>query len=94
VRVRMRMLSRVDPIKTRGIDLTPWCGDALLGKILFGVNVPGAALCLVVSIVLGCVLMQSAIPASETPYMMLEPPPAEAQEPIMPIPLSLALDPP
>src|SRR5262245_57090445 len=37
--------------------------------------------------------MACAIPASETPYMPLDPPAAEAQEPIMPIPLSLALDP-
>ena len=49
--------------------------------------------CLVVSIVFACVLMESAIPASETPYMPLEPPAAEPQEPITPIPLSLALDP-
>jgi cytochrome c peroxidase len=50
-------------------------------------------LSLVVSMVFACVLMESAIPASETPYMPLEPPAAEAQEPITPIPLSLALDP-
>jgi cytochrome c peroxidase len=65
-----------------------------MGKILFDLNFPGAALCLVVSIVIGCVLMEHAIPASETPYMLLEPPAAAAQEPITPIPLSLALDPP
>jgi cytochrome c peroxidase len=64
-----------------------------MGKILFDVNFSGAALCLVVSIVLACVLMESSIPASETPYMPLERPAAEPQEPITPIPLSLALDP-
>jgi cytochrome c peroxidase len=51
-------------------------------------------LCLVVSIVFACVLMVSAISASEAPFMPLEPPAAEPQEPITPIPLSLALDPP
>jgi cytochrome c peroxidase len=38
--------------------------------------------------------MVSAISASEAPFMPLEPPAAEPQEPITPIPLSLALDPP
>jgi cytochrome c peroxidase len=64
-----------------------------MGKILFDLNFPGAALCLVVSIVFACVLMESAVPASETLYMHLEPPATEPQEPIKPIPLSLALDP-
>src|SRR5262245_43731680 len=64
-----------------------------MGKILFGVNVPGAAPCLVVSILFTCVLMARAIPAAETPSMLLEPPAAASQEPIPPIPLSLALDP-
>ena len=50
-------------------------------------------LCLVVSIVVACVLMESAISASEAPLMPLESSAAEAQEPITPIPLSLALDP-
>ncbi len=64
-----------------------------MGKLLSGVNVPGAALRLVVSIILAYVLLESAIPASETPFMLLQPPAAEPQEPITPIPLSLALDP-
>jgi cytochrome c peroxidase len=64
-----------------------------MGKILFHLDFPGAALCLVVSLVCPCVLMESAIAAAETPYMPLEPPAAELQEPITPIPLSLALDP-
>ena len=53
----------------------------------------GRALGLVVSLVCAGVLMESAVPASETPYMHPEPPAPEAQEPITPIPLSLALDP-
>jgi cytochrome c peroxidase len=64
-----------------------------MGKILVDVNLPGAALGLVVSLVFACVLMESAILAAETPYMPPEPPAAEPQEPITPIPLSLALDP-
>jgi hypothetical protein len=49
------------------MDFTTWCGDSLMGKILFGVNFPGAALSLVVSIVFACVLMESAIAAAEMP---------------------------
>jgi cytochrome c peroxidase len=89
----MRMPSLVNTIKKTKISLTTWYGYSLLRKILFDINFPGAALCLVVSIVFACVLMERAIPASETPYMPLEPPTAEAQEPITPIPPSLALDP-
>jgi cytochrome c peroxidase len=44
-------------------------------------------------IVFACVLMESAIPASEAPLMPLESSAAEPQEPITPIPLSLVLDP-
>jgi hypothetical protein len=93
LRLRMRMLSLVNTTKTTTIDLTTWCGYSLMGKILSNLNFPGDALCLVVSIVLACVLMARAIPASETPFMPLEPPAAEPQEPITPIPISLALDP-
>ena len=56
-------------------------------------KLPVRCLCLVVSLISVCVLMESATPASETPYMPLEPPAAEPREPIVPIPLSLALDP-
>jgi cytochrome c peroxidase len=59
----------------------------------FALNSLGGPLCLVVSIVFTCVLMESAIPASKPSYMLLEPPAAEPQEPITPIPLALALDP-
>ena len=50
-------------------------------------------LCLVVSIVFACVLMERAIPAAEVPLRPLEPRAAALQEPITPIPLTLALDP-
>jgi cytochrome c peroxidase len=66
---------------------------ARLGKILCAVNVPGAALCLVVSLVFAWLLMERAIPAAEAPSMSPEPPATEAQEPITPIPVSLTLDP-
>ena len=49
--------------------------------------------CLMVSIVCACMLMENAIPASEAPLMALEPLATESQEPITPVPLSLALDP-
>jgi cytochrome c peroxidase len=65
-----------------------------MGKTLCDVNFSGAALYLVASLVIACVLMERAIPASETPSMPLELPAAQPQEPITPIPLSLALDPP
>src|SRR5262245_52931924 len=51
-------------------------------------------LVLVGVIAVACVLLKSAIPASEAPLMPLGSSPAEPQEPITPIPLSLALDPP
>jgi PAS domain S-box-containing protein len=63
-------------------------GGSLLGKILCAVHVPGAALCLVVGIVLACALMAGAIPAAEAPSMPPEPPAAEPQEPITPVPFS------
>jgi cytochrome c peroxidase len=72
---------------------TPGYGGSLLGKILCAVHVRGAALCLVVGIVLACALMAGAIPAAEAPSMPPEPPAAEPQEPITPVPLSLVLDP-
>ena len=49
--------------------------------------------CLVVSLLAGGWLMESALPAAETPDMPSEPPAAALQEPIVPIPLTLALDP-
>jgi cytochrome c peroxidase len=49
--------------------------------------------CLVVSISSVCVLIESVLLASETPYMPLDPPTTESREPIVPIPLHLALDP-
>jgi PAS domain S-box-containing protein len=88
------MLSLVNTPKTTKIDLTTWCGYSFMEKILFALNFPGAVLCLVVTVVFACVLMESAIPASEKPYMLLDPPAVQPQEPITPIPLSLALDPP
>jgi cytochrome c peroxidase len=51
-------------------------------------------LCLVVSLVCACMLMERAIPAAEAPSMPLESRAAAPQEPITPIPLALALDPP
>src|SRR5262245_61537532 len=51
-------------------------------------------LCLVVSIVFACVLRASALSTAEAPFMPLGPLATEPQEPITPIPLSLALDPP
>jgi cytochrome c peroxidase len=54
-------------------------------------TLPYRPLCLVVSIV-ACVLMARAIPATEAPLRPLEPRAVEPQEPITPIPLSLALD--
>jgi cytochrome c peroxidase len=65
-----------------------------MGKILFGVHVPGAARWLIVRLLFTCVLMERAIPAAETPSTLLEPPAAAPQEPMTPIPLALALDPP
>src|SRR5262245_27237493 len=56
LRVRMRMLSLVNTSKTTKIDHMTWCGCSLMGKILLDVNFPGAALCLVVSIVFACAL--------------------------------------
>jgi cytochrome c peroxidase len=53
----------------------------------------GRALGLVVSLVCAGVLMARTMLAAAPPSMLLEPPTAEAQEPITPIPLSLALDP-
>jgi cytochrome c peroxidase len=53
----------------------------------------GRSLWLVVSLVCACVLMAHTIPAAAPPSRPLEPPAAEAQAPIAPIPLSLALDP-
>jgi len=50
--------------------------------------------CLVVSLLAGSWLMESARLAAETPNMPPEPPAAALQEPIPPLPLSLALDPP
>jgi cytochrome c peroxidase len=47
----------------------------------------------VVSLVFAWVLMERTIPAAEAPYVSPEPPATEAQEPITPIPVSLALDP-
>jgi cytochrome c peroxidase len=52
----------------------------------------GRALGLVVSLVCAGVLLERAIPASEIPSMAQEPPVAALLEPIVPIPLSLALD--
>ena len=51
------------------------------------------ALGLMVSLVCAGVLLARTIPAAEAPSMSLERPAAEAQEPIIPIPLSLAFDP-
>jgi cytochrome c peroxidase len=87
------MLSLVHTTETTTIDFTTWCGDSRMRRVLFDSNLPGAALCLLASIVFACVLMERAIPASETPSMPLELPAAEPQEPITPIPLSLALEP-
>jgi cytochrome c peroxidase len=92
--VRIRMLSIVHTIKTTKLNLTTWCSYALLGKILSDVNFPQAGLGLVVSLVCAGVLLACAIPAAAPPSMPPEPPAAAAQEPITPIPLSLALDPP
>jgi cytochrome c peroxidase len=49
---------------------------------------------LLVSLLAGGWLMESALPAAETPAMPQEPPEAALQEPIVPLPLALALDPP
>jgi cytochrome c peroxidase len=54
---------------------------------------PFHRLCLVLSIILGCLLLESTIPASETLRMPLVSPVAEPHEPIAPIPLRLDLDP-
>jgi cytochrome c peroxidase len=56
-------------------------------------KMPFRRLCLVLSIVLGCLLLERGIPASKTLDMPPEPLAAELQEPIPPIPLSLSLDP-
>src|SRR5262245_6131446 len=53
----------------------------------------GRALGLVVGLVCAGVLLERAVPASEIPSMAQGPPVAKLQEPIAPIPLSLALDP-
>jgi cytochrome c peroxidase len=53
----------------------------------------GRALGLVVSLICSGVLLARTITADAPPSMLLEPPVAAAQEPITPIPLSLALDP-
>jgi len=49
---------------------------------------------LVVSLLAGGWLLESALRAAETPDMPPAPPAAALQEPILPLPLSLALDPP
>jgi cytochrome c peroxidase len=54
---------------------------------------PFRRFCLVLSIVLGCLLLERVTPVSKTLDMPPEPLAAEPQEPIPPIPLSLALDP-
>jgi cytochrome c peroxidase len=53
----------------------------------------GRALGLFVSIVFAWVLLARAFPAAAPPSVPLEPPVAAAQEPITPLPQSLALDP-
>jgi cytochrome c peroxidase len=53
----------------------------------------GRALGLVASLVCSGVLLARTIPADAPPSMLFEPPVAAAQEPITPLPLSLALDP-
>jgi cytochrome c peroxidase len=53
----------------------------------------GRVLGLVVSLVCAAVLLECAIHAAAPPSMPLQPPAAAPQEPIVPIPLSLALDP-
>jgi cytochrome c peroxidase len=65
-----------------------------MGKILCDVKFPGTALCLVVSLMVVCELMEGVIPASQTLDMSQGPSAPQAQEPIVPIPLSLGLDPP
>jgi cytochrome c peroxidase len=64
-----------------------------MGNILSDVNSVRAALCLAVCIALACVPLESARAAAETLYMPLQSPEAQLQEPITPIPPSLALDP-
>jgi cytochrome c peroxidase len=54
----------------------------------------GSALGLVVSLVCTGVLLERALPTAAPPSMPLEPPAAAPQEPITPILLSLAFDPP
>jgi cytochrome c peroxidase len=65
-----------------------------MGKIICDVKFPGTALCLVVSLMVVCELMEGVIPASQTLDMSQGPSAPQAQEPIPPIPRSLALDPP
>jgi cytochrome c peroxidase len=72
----------------------PKTRNQFMGKLLSDVTVPGAALGLVAHLVFACVLLECAIPAAETPNLRLELPAAPPQEPITPIPLALALDPP